>query len=189
MKHTTTRDKMAQPAGKHRQHIGKNSERETPNRGNSFTDPTATTNAPPPSLPTSKAGDSKLEVYVPPYRLRSPEENAKVSQTMPSGHRSHRKSEAGLNVPRTRSPPPDHGHGGPGTGVGNIFSAQEEEAHVRMLAWENWAFRNILMYRFGLSRQDINLALDVERQRLAAGERSYWEPGRGKGMDGHHTGL
>lgn len=88
----------------------------------------------------------------------------------------HRKTKVDSSAVRVPSAPPDHSHGGLETGGDTIFSVQEEEAHVRMLAWENWAFRNILMYRFGLSRQDINVALDVEKQRLAAGERSYYEP-------------
>lgn len=47
------------------------------------------------------------------------------------------------------------------------LSLYEEEAHVRMLAWENWALRNVLMYGYGWTRQGIDFALDIERQRTA----------------------
>jgi hypothetical protein len=160
------------PVGKRRQHSWNHSQQQILGYGNNSSVPATNTHVPLTGLPVSQTKSSRLRPYVPPYRLRSPEEYAIIGQSVLDGlPQPHEKIEIAMDAPRLRSSQPNHPEGGSGTGVDTLFSAQEEEGHVRMLAWENWALRNILMYRFSLSRQEIDFALDVEKQKRATGGR------------------
>lgn len=160
------------PVGKRRQDRWNNSQQQTQgNGGNSESSVAATnTQVPLPDLPISQTESSRLGPYVPPYRLRSPEENAIIGRSVLDDLlQAHGKIEIAMEAPRIRFSQPDYPQGGNVRGSDTIFSAQEEDGHVRMLAWENWALRNTLMYRFGLSRREIDFALEVEKQKLARG--------------------
>lgn len=117
-----------------------------------------------------QAPSSGGKPYVPPHRLRSPEQNATMGQAILEDlPHARRRVEMAMKGPPTCLPWPNNLRGDMNTQIDGVLSPYEEEAHVRMLAWENWALRNVLMYGYGWSRQGIDFALDIERQRLAGG--------------------
>ncbi|KAK5050854.1 hypothetical protein LTR84_003413 [Exophiala bonariae] len=122
-------------------------------------------------LSGSPAEDSVRKPYVPPYRLRSSSQNAMIERSILEHLPAPRpRNGNSLETHATHSPWNNNNlHGSYGTGADASLATHEAEAHVRMLAWENWALRNVLMYQYGWNRQGIDYALDIERQILAAG--------------------
>jgi hypothetical protein len=172
MMNETRKQGQRLPVGKRRQHRWNHSQQQIQGYGNNSSVPATDTHVPLTGLPVSQTESSRLRPYVPPYRLRSPEENAIIGRSVLDDlPQPHGKIEIAMDAPRIRISQPYYQQGESGTGNDTMFSAQEEDGHVRMLAWENWALRNILMYRFSLSRQEIDFALDVEKQKRATGGR------------------
>lgn len=149
-----------------------NSQTQTDGHGSRI-DPSSTAPGMNVDLPNStvpQAEKLELKPYVPPYRLRSSEQNAIIGRSLLQDlPQPRRRNELPVEVPPASSPWLGTLQGGYGTGTDAFLAAHEAEAHIRMLAWENWALRNVLIYQYGWNRPGIDYALDVERQRLAAG--------------------
>lgn len=131
---------------------------------------TPSSNASPAQSCGLPAEGSTRTPYVPPYRLRSSEQNAIIERSILEDLPTFRQRNSNTLSGRPRhSPWINNSHGGYGTGAHASLATHEADAQIRLLAWENWALRNVLMFQYGWNLESIDFALEIERQRLVSG--------------------